>query len=32
MWKTLKYNVMTNFEDKIAMHNMLTHQGTLRIV
>lgn len=29
MWKASKYNVMTNFKDKIAMHNILTHQGIL---
>lgn len=29
MWKSSKYNVMTNFKDKIAVHNLLTHKGIL---
>lgn len=29
MWKASRYNVMANFKNKIAMHNLLTHQGIL---
>lgn len=29
MWKSSKYNVMTNFKKQIAVHNLLTHEGIL---
>jgi len=29
MWNASKYNVITNFQDKIVIHNLLTHRGIM---
>ena len=29
MWKRSRYNVITSFKDKMAMHNLLTNKGIL---
>lgn len=29
MWRKSKYNVMTTYKDKIALHNLLMHKGVL---
>lgn len=31
MWKTSQYNVITNFNDKLSVHNLLSHKGFLLI-